>query len=786
MRSLRGRIALAFIVLILAVFAAVGLLAQHDVERSVTDMETKHVHEVLDLAMLTVENGYEEYRYHGEALLRERRSALEDTLQLAMAAVESSYRRARSGVITREAARHSAMETLRGMRYADGAGYFWVQNDRLPIPMMLMHAAMPELEWKPCTHPLMYKALGDGSNLTAHFVEACRESEDGKAFVTYRWPKPTPEGLTEIEPKLSCVQLFEPWGWVVGTGLYVDDIEDECVTHLDHISETMFTSLSEIELGRSGYLFVFTDDGEILMHPEIADGNGAVFADSRKKQEILSALIEAAEEPGGRHEYLGPKPQGGNGVTRKISFVRFFEPLGWYIGAAVYRSELVAPAVALGTKILWITAGFLVVAVLLALWLARGISRPLAELADSARRIESEGIEAASLPVRGTSETRALGLCLQNMISSLCTREEELHRLSFLVASAVSPLVMADLEGRLTYVNPAFLATWGYRSEEEVLGREIGEFWEIDGYLEELRDTIWTEEAVQREERARKADGTFFDVQFSAALVRDNSGRPIALMASSVDITARRRAEAEIERSNEELRLINRKLENYSYTISHDLKEPIRSIRTFSEFIREDYAEHFDEEAADYFARIIRASDRMARMIDDLLLLSRVGRYDVAFRRVSVTDLVREAEANLAPKLEDQGATLRYPELPEVVCQPVWLEMVFRNLVGNALKYGDKEHTVVEVGYRELPEHHLFTLRDNGRGIEKDQWERVFELFRKGHQNRGIEGSGAGLAIVASVAEQHQGSAWVEASVPGEGTTMAFTISKDLHQSEET
>ncbi|MCP4602300.1 MAG: hypothetical protein GY847_17580, partial [Proteobacteria bacterium] len=253
-----------------------------------------------------------------------------------------------------------------------------------------------------------------------------------------------------------------------------------------------------------------------------------------------------------------------------------------------------------------------------------------------------------------------------------------------------------------------------------------------------------------------------------------------SIVLIAIDITERKRAENKMQEYLEEIESINEKLDAYSYSISHDLKEPIRAIRTFSDFISEDYTDKLDDRAKDYFSRIIKASDKMTRMIDDLLVLSQVGRKDMEFRAVSVLDLIEEVKDTLRHKIEETNTTISTHGFPTIICQPVWMKAVFQNLVSNSIKYNDKEKTHIEITCRDLPTHYEFAVKDNGLGIHKDYYDRIFALFNKAHQDRNMEGSGAGLAIVASVVEQHQGRVWVDWSKPKEGTIIKFTIDKSL------
>ena len=253
-----------------------------------------------------------------------------------------------------------------------------------------------------------------------------------------------------------------------------------------------------------------------------------------------------------------------------------------------------------------------------------------------------------------------------------------------------------------------------------------------------------------------------------------------ALKKLKIEVGERKTAENAMEESLKDILEINKKLETYSYTISHDLKEPIRSIRTFSQFISEDYTEKLDKEGKDYLNRIIKASTKMALMIDDLLLLSKIGKQDVDFQKASFSEIIEEVTDTLAQSIKENNVNITALNMPEISCQPVWIKTVFQNLISNSIKFSDKEETIIDISYKKLSEYHEFTIKDNGQGIEKDQHEKIFGLFRKAHQNRNIEGSGAGLAIVTSIVEQHNGRVWVDWSEKDIGTAIKFTLKNKL------
>jgi signal transduction histidine kinase len=244
------------------------------------------------------------------------------------------------------------------------------------------------------------------------------------------------------------------------------------------------------------------------------------------------------------------------------------------------------------------------------------------------------------------------------------------------------------------------------------------------------------------------------------------------------DVTERRRAEAEREALIRELEARNAELERFTYTVSHDLKTPLVTIRGFLGLV-ERAAERGDKAAVrEDMQRIHRASGRMERLLNELLDLSRVGRVASPLESVAMAQVVRDALANAAQPLADRGVAVEVaPGLPVVLGDRLRLVEVVQNLVDNAAKFmGAERHPRVEIGSRDgAPEGQaLVFVRDNGMGIDERFHDQIFRLFDK--LDPASPGTGVGLALVKRIVEVHGGRIWVESSGAGGGTTFCFTL----------
>jgi signal transduction histidine kinase len=249
-----------------------------------------------------------------------------------------------------------------------------------------------------------------------------------------------------------------------------------------------------------------------------------------------------------------------------------------------------------------------------------------------------------------------------------------------------------------------------------------------------------------------------------------------ALMRKRAE-TGRKRAEEQLRQKAAELEAKNQELDAFTYSVSHDLKEPLRAIEAFSRFILEDYADRLDEQGREYLLRLANAAVRMKKLIEDLLTLSRASRESRRRTQVDVGRLVRDVVERMSSTVEGRGATVEVEDgLPDVLADPPRVEEVFANLLGNALKFNESKRPSVKIGVRATEGGMAtFYVQDNGIGIDPRYHERIFGVFQRLHRREEYEGTGAGLAIVKRVVEIFGGRTWVESEL-GAGATFLFTL----------
>jgi PAS domain S-box-containing protein len=271
----------------------------------------------------------------------------------------------------------------------------------------------------------------------------------------------------------------------------------------------------------------------------------------------------------------------------------------------------------------------------------------------------------------------------------------------------------------------------------------------------------------------RRKDGTDYPVEVHLQLSQLDEKR--VFVAIILDITKRRRVEAELAQRVEELRASNLELEQFAYVASHDLKEPLRTITSYVQLLDQRYGHKLDDESREYIQFAVDGAMRMATAVNDLLQYSRVQRQKVPFRTVKMADVVRSALDNLQLTIEENSAVITADPMPEVLANESQLLHVIQNLIGNALKFRRAEPPRIHVGAEHSADCWTFTVSDNGIGIPEVYFQRIFVMFQRLHARQEYPGTGIGLAICKKIIEIHGGKIWVTSQV-GQGTTFLFTL----------
>ncbi len=367
------------------------------------------------------------------------------------------------------------------------------------------------------------------------------------------------------------------------------------------------------------------------------------------------------------------------------------------------------------------------------------------------------------------------GFLIVNDITDIKRTESALRqsegRIKGIYHNLAAGIEVLDSNGVLIEVNDKLAAMLGY-TIQELIGKSPLEFTHPDD-LETSQEFL--EKALQgqvgtyrREKRYIRKDGSSFWGDLSFTQVVDSSGKVIEDIGIIFDITERKAIE-------QQLREVNRDLEGFVYSVSHDLRTPLAPIIGYAEYLSETYQDKLDENGLDCLREIEQAGNRMLTLIEDLLLLASVGHLERPEQPVAVDDLVQEVVTILGSKLIAAGVTVQLQPLPMVRAPETLLRQVFDNLIGNAILYGTGQGEPIEVGGEQNDDQIRYYVRDHGAGIPQEERELVFGLFSRGSTSKQMKGTGVGLALVQKIARLYGGDAWAE-ETPGGGTTIFFDV----------
>jgi PAS domain S-box-containing protein len=371
------------------------------------------------------------------------------------------------------------------------------------------------------------------------------------------------------------------------------------------------------------------------------------------------------------------------------------------------------------------------------------------------------------------------------------TADEDSKRLLQVIDNSSAVIYMRDSEGRYLLVNRRYEELFGVE-RQEIVGMTDFDLFPAQVAAEfranDLK-ALASGAAIQAEETAPQEDGphTYITVKYP---LTDTAGRAFAICGISTDITDLKRAEERAKRLNAglesrvrertaELEASTRELDAFAYSVSHDLRAPLRAVAGFSELLLEDYGDGLDATGRDYLARVVSATSRMSRLIDDLLTLSRATRAELSWRPVDLSAIARRILADLRASDPEPGRPMELivEDGLRATGDPALLELALQNLIANAWKFTAKQDkALIHIGADRLPDGtSAFFIRDTGAGFDMRYADKLFVPFQRLHSRDDFAGSGIGLAIVGRIIHRHGGRIWAEGH-PERGAVFRFML----------
>jgi len=352
-----------------------------------------------------------------------------------------------------------------------------------------------------------------------------------------------------------------------------------------------------------------------------------------------------------------------------------------------------------------------------------------------------------------------------------------------IVTTIQEALVVLDADDRVISANRVFYRVFRL-TEEETLGQVFFELhqrqWDIPVLRQLLTEVLPQQRKVDAFELQHKFPGIGSrTVLISARLIEGASNRSALTVLTLLNITGRKRLEAEQARMIHELESVNEELTNFAYVVSHDLKAPLRAIGSLADWIAADQQDRLDAEGQEHLRLLIQRVRRMDALIDGVLRYSRIGRIGEAAVEVDLNEVLHEVIDSLAPPAHI--AVRVASRLPSIRAEKTSIQQVLQNLIANAIRYLDKPQGRIEIGCADQGASWRFSVADNGPGIEARHFQRIFQLFQTLNPRDRVESTGVGLAIVKKIVEQYGGQVWVESAL-GQGSTFFFTLPKTINK----
>lgn len=500
------------------------------------------------------------------------------------------------------------------------------------------------------------------------------------------------------------------------------------------------------------------------------------YADSEKMQTAIS-LVE--NDISTKHAQLKT-----NLLILKVNYGNLLED---------YQNEFSQNLKSLSNIIL-ITGGLgILFGIGIAFLVIRSISKPIRALNTAALRVSSGDYD-ADISLNGNDELASLGDSFNIMTSSLKSNfeliksnnkeiKQQEERIREVIEASPAAIILMDPTKKIALINKQTEKLFGY-SRVDLIGESAEKLIPLRLLNKgSIVDDIFSSK--------NKIDTLGVDQNFYG-LTKNNEELPIEIslsfieihgqdmiLASIVDITERKQQEADIKKYVEQLKSKNKELEQFSYITSHDLQEPLRTVLSFIDLIKEDYNDKLDKELNTYLNYISDASIRMSHLIKSLLDYSRIG-HKGKIEMVNCNRILSSVTADLKYKIEESEAEIHYGDLPTIEGYKLEIRLLFQNLITNAIKFQKKtEVAKINISFEDKWTYWQFNIADNGIGIREEFQNKIFVIFQRLHNREAYDGTGIGLSHCKKIVELHGGEIWVS-SEEGIGSTFHFTIPKNI------
>jgi PAS domain S-box-containing protein len=416
-------------------------------------------------------------------------------------------------------------------------------------------------------------------------------------------------------------------------------------------------------------------------------------------------------------------------------------------------------------------------------------SAEVSQLCKDGRRII---VDTRSVAIYGKNGEAATFVSVNRDITERKKAERELANQANIFTYLNDAVVTTDENFMITSWNSAAEHIYGWKVEE-VIGRKAAEILQTEfsnNTRAEMTQRLLDAGEFSAEVTQVCKDGRKIRMDVRTVAIKDTNGKLRNVISVNRDITERKKAEEEVRQLNErleqrviertaQLHAANKELEAFSYSVSHDLRAPLRAINGYTRILVEDYSSVLDEEGKRICNVITTEALRMGDLIDDLLSFSRLSRKEIMPAKVDMKALASSVYGELTRESERERIDFKIGKLPPAQGDPSLLHQVWVNLISNAIKFtSKKDRAIIEIGTKKSDNQNIYCVRDNGAGFDIQYVDKLFGVFQRLHSEDEFEGTGVGLAIVQRIIQRHGGRVWAEGDV-GKGATFYFSLPRE-------
>lgn len=796
--SLKTKVVSATILIVAITVVAITAFLQVQIEKNLKSEQESDAISFLNTLLTTVENHYQNLQYYEKSITEERKHQLENIVAVSLEIVDGWYKKSSSGKISEATAKREAVALLNAIRYQDNIGYVWINDTTRPFPTMIMHPTIPNLDNTVLDSPEFNCALGKGVNLFRAFADITEKK--GEGYVDYLWPKPQAEDSTKRYPKLSFVKKFNPWGWIIGTGLYIDDIEKNVDIYIEALKSQMEWSIRNTRVMNTGYGFIFDNTGHLIAHPLYRGDEAKDLKNPSTGNLIFDDLRNAAKHPEGKISYVWNKP-GEKSVFKykKTAYIAHFKPFDWYVVSSFYEGDIQDQIAQMRYKTIFVALIIILIALIFAILFSNSLTNPLLKIMELSSR-GTAGDYSQRLTINRKDEVGALADNFNKFMDQIENSRKELLQSEKKFRTLFEKAADAQMiihKGKVISCNKSAVEMFKCPNKSFIINKSIIELSPKEqnsggesealfkGFLEELQ----REEIVQFE-----WDYTIYNGGVSISEIQMTQINELIHLRMR-DIAKDKQVLEEKQRAEAQL-IQMQKMETIGTLaggFAHDFNNILAGIvgtLDLMEFDMESTGAIAPEKLQKYISTMDLSGKRAEKMVSHLLALSRKQslEFNTVDLRKSIKNVVVLAKGSLDKSV---NLEVEYPEDKVLIyADAPQLEQAILNFFVNGAhamtimrdkseKWGGTLkvdisavsateefcaiHQEAQVG-----EYWQLTISDTGVGMTQHTISKIFTPFYT-TKDKGI-GTGLGLAMVYNIVDQHNGFIYVY-SEPGVGTT---------------